>query len=174
MAAPVRVHVALVGLSGVGKSTVAPLLATRRGCVAVDLDRAVELRTGRTVAEVFAADGEEAFRDLESAELARALVGPPSVVATGGGVVLRPSNRALLAEHAVVAWLRAEASELAVRVTRSAQARPLLADDPASTLRRLAAEREALYEQVADIVVDVSGLGPSDVADRLERELQDP
>lgn len=167
-------HVALVGLSGTGKSTVAPLLARRRGCASVDLDRVVERHTGRTVAEVFAADGEAAFRDLESAALAEALAGPPAVLATGGGIVLRPENRAALSDGSRVVWLRLGAEPLARRLRGTDETRPLLTGDPATALRRLAREREALYREVADVEIDVEGLAPADVADLIERELADP
>jgi shikimate kinase len=159
--------VALVGLSGTGKSTVAPLLARRFGLAAVDLDRAVEAATGRTVAEVFAERGEPAFRDLESAELRRALDGPPAVLATGGGVVVRDANRSLLRARCRVVWLRGDPAELAGRLAGTDEERPVLAVDPVATLHRLAAEREAAYREVADLVVDIDGLGPDEVADRI-------
>jgi shikimate kinase len=168
-----RRHLALIGLSGTGKSTVAPLLAERFGRVSADVDRLVEARCGgSTVAEVFAERGEAAFRALESEVLAEVLAGPDSVVATGGGAVLDPRNRELLAREATVVWLRADLDVLVERLRRTAEARPLLADDPATTLRRLAVEREPLYREVADLVVDATGLRPQQVADLVERDLR--
>lgn len=160
-----------MGLSGTGKSTVAPLLAARLGVGVVDLDRVVEAAAGMTVAELFESSGEPAFREFEAEELARALAGPPAVVATGGGAVLRPGNRELLARRCRVVWLRARPEELTRRLAGTDEARPLLAEDPVVTLRRLAAEREAAYREVADLVVDVDGLGPDGVVDRIARGL---
>ena len=166
-------HVALVGLSGTGKSTVAPLLARQLGCVPADVDRMVEERCGTSVAEVFATRGEPEFRSLESKLLAEVLDGPDAVVATGGGVVLAPGNRELLGRSARVVWLRTDVDVLVDRLARTTERRPLLADDPESTLRRLAAEREPLYREVADLAVDATGLRPHQVADAIEAELRD-
>jgi shikimate kinase len=158
-------HVALVGLSGSGKSTLAPLLAARLGGrVTVDLDRIVERRFGRTVADVFDTEGEATFRVAESEALAEALGGPPAVIATGGGVVLSAENRALLRSSATVVWLRAHPSALQQRLEGTAEARPLLAGDAGFALARLSEERSALYSQVADLTVDADGVAPADLA----------
>ncbi len=166
-----RGHIVLVGLSGTGKTTVAPLLARRRDVAVVDLDTEVERRAGRTAAEVFAEDGEDAFRDLESDELDRALGGPAAVIATGGGVVVRAGNRDRLRGGAAVVWLHAAPDDLAARLVHARQRRPLLGDDPATALRRLAGERDPLYREVADLVVEVGGRPPEAIADQLDREL---
>lgn len=165
-------HVALVGLSGTGKSTVAPLLAARRGVECVDLDRAVEAADGRPVAEIFAVSGEPAFRDLESAALAAALAGPPAVVATGGGVVERPENRTALTAVPVV-WLQADPEELVGRLVGSDEARPLLSDDPVARLRALGAARAGWYAEVADVVVHVGGRAVAEVVDEIARALDE-
>lgn len=161
--------VALVGLSGTGKSTVAPLLATLLGCRPVDLDRAVEEDHGCTVGELFER-GEDVFRDAEARALTETLAGGPSVIATGGGVVLRASNRRALASADVV-WLRAPVAVLVERLAGHAQRRPLLDGDPAAALSVLASEREPLYREVADVVVDVDGLDPAAVAAEVARRL---
>lgn len=162
--------IALVGLSGTGKSTIAPLLAAHLGLgSSVDLDREIERRFGSSVEDIFAGDGEAAFRRAESDALAEALAGPPVVVATGGGVVLDRDNRALLRSTATVVWLRATPEHLAGRLADTAEARPLLAGDPQFALVRLAQEREALYAEVADLAVDVEGL---DVAGVLEEVIR--
>ncbi|HTN99204.1 MAG TPA: shikimate kinase [Microthrixaceae bacterium] len=162
--------IALVGLSGTGKSTIAPLLASRLGFGAsVDLDRVIEGQFGRSVESIFEEDGEGAFRDAESDALAQALAGPPVVIATGGGVVLDRENRSLLKSDATVVWLRASPALLASRLSDTTEARPLLAGDPQFALVRLAAEREALYNEVADHIVDVEGL---DVAEVVAEVLQ--
>ncbi|MFN8041993.1 MAG: shikimate kinase, partial [Mycobacterium sp.] len=128
-------HLVLVGLSGTGKSTVAPLLAERRGVVAVDLDRLLEQRFGRPVAQVFLEDGEPEFRRAEAELLAEVLVGPPAVIATGGGAVLDPESRRRLADAAFVVWLSAPIDLLVRRLSDVAERRPLLVDDPATALR---------------------------------------
>lgn len=159
-------HVVLVGLMGSGKSTVGRILADRLGRTLLDTDSMVETRAGRSIRELFAAEGEAAFRDLEAATLVDALAtAPPAVIATGGGVVLREANReALSAAAARVVWLTADVSTLLDRV-RSAGHRPLLDDDPAGTLQRMADERAPLYREVADVVIGVDGRTAKDVAE---------
>jgi len=169
-------HEALVGLSRTGKSTVAPMLAARRGLGSVDLDAAVAAAAGRSVAEIFAADGEPGFRSLESAALSEALSGPAVVVATGGGGVLDPANRTLLAERATVVWLRAEPVTLVDRLVGSSEERPLLgggADAALDRLVQMASERGPLYEEVADVAVPVDGKTASEVVDFLDDLLDD-
>jgi shikimate kinase len=170
-----RLHVALVGLSGTGKSTLAPLLASRLRLGVADLDGIVAARQGRSVAEIFSVDGEAAFRAAESAVLSEVLDGPPTVLATGGGVVLADANRRLLIERSRVVWLRADPELLAARLAASAETRPLVGADAVSTLRRLADEREAHYREVADLVVDAGdpSLDPDGLADRVAAELAD-
>jgi shikimate kinase len=163
--------VVLVGLSGTGKSTVAPLLAHALGVRAVDLDRRIEAEAGRPVAEIFAAGGEAAFRALELDALGAVLGEPPSVVAAGGGVVCGPAARELLRLGAVVVWLDADDDELLERLEGPGEPRPLLRDDPATTLRRLRREREAWYEELSVARIAVDGLEPQQVADGILVEL---
>jgi shikimate kinase len=163
--------VVLVGLSGTGKSTVAPLLAHALGVRAVDLDRRIEAEAGRSVAEIFAAGGEAAFRALELDTLGVVLGEPPSVVAAGGGVVCGQEARELLRLGSVVVWLDADDDELLQRLEGPAEQRPLLRDDPATTLRRLRREREAWYEELSVARIAVDGLEPQQVADGILVEL---
>ena len=165
-------HVALVGLSGSGKSEVGPLLADRLGLRLVDVDDLVVERAGVSVPELFEREGEAAFRSLEAEVLRDELAGAPAVVATGGGVVTVASNRDLLADRCRVVWLRTPVGVLVRRLEADAAQRPLLADSPETTLRRLSAERESLYAAVADVVVDTGDLGPDDVADAVVEELE--
>jgi shikimate kinase len=166
-------HLVLVGLSGSGKSTLAPLLRSRTGrSAAIDLDRVVEERSGRSIPEIFAEEGETGFRLHESQALTDALSGPPAVIATGGGVVLELDNRRRIAQDATVIWLRASPDHLVERLTDTSEARPLLAGDADFALHRMASEREALYREVADIVVDVEGVDPLDLADELARRVR--
>jgi shikimate kinase len=156
----------LVGMMGSGKSTVGRQLAGRLGWAFRDSDAMVEASTGSTAAELFATRGEDGFRAEESRVLVEALEGAgPVVVAAAGGAVLAPANRALLAAHTVV-WLRADPATLAARVG-DGDGRPLLEADPAGTLVGLDAVRRPLYEEVADVVVDVDALDPATVVDRV-------
>jgi shikimate kinase len=157
-------HLLLVGMMGAGKTTVGRLVAERLHRPYRDSDAMVEEATGRTVPELFASDGEAAFRAAESDALRRAVVPPPAVISVAGGAVLDPANRVLLAESGTVVWLRAEPSTLAGRVGDGG-GRPLLAPDPTAALAELDAVRRPLYAEVADAVVDVDGLEAAQVAE---------
>ena len=158
-------------MMGSGKTIVGRALAARLGCRYLDSDEQVEARTGRTVAQIFAADGEPAFRREETRALGVALASDePVVVSVAGGAVLAACNRDRLQRDATVVWLRARPATLAARVGDGA-GRPLLARDPAGTLAALDRVRRPLYAEVADVAVDVDALWPHDVVDAIVRTL---
>jgi len=149
-------HVVLVGMMGVGKSTVGRALARVMDRPFFDSDDEVVARTGRTVTEIFAVDGEPAFREVESEVMADLLARDvPGVIAAAGGSVVAPSTRRRLAQSAIVVWLTAPVDTLVSR-TATGTHRPALATDPVGTLTRLSSEREALYAEVADLRVDAT------------------
>jgi shikimate kinase len=144
----------LVGMMGVGKTTVGRRLADALGRPFADSDVEVEARTGRTVREIFEADGEAAFRSIESAVLRDALgAAEPTIVAAAGGVVLDPANRELLRRAGTVVWLRAPVGVLVDRVASGVH-RPAVEVDPEGTLMKMEDLRTGLYAEVADVVVD--------------------
>jgi shikimate kinase len=160
--------IVLVGLMGTGKTTTGRLLGERLGVPYVDTDDLILARTGRTVRDIFREDGEAAFRVLETGVLVEALAAPtPVVLAAAGGVVLSEANRRTLRDaDALVAWLRADPA-LLVRRVQGQEHRPLLDEDPAGTLATMDRDREPLYREVADVVIDVDDLTPVEVADRV-------
>ena len=152
--APTRT-IALVGLMGVGKSTVGRRLAQRLGLDFVDGDDAIEEAAHMTVSDIFAQLGEAEFRAGEARVMRRLLEGPPIVLATGGGAVLNPETRELMKQHATSVWLRADLKVVAQRVQRR-DTRPLLrGKDPLVALTAMSEVRYPIYEGVADVVVDV-------------------
>lgn len=163
-------HVVLVGMMGAGKSSVGRVLAARLSRPLFDSDAMVEARHGRSVREIWAADGEAAYRLLETEVLLDALASPePAVIAAAGGVVLSERNRvALAASSSCVVWLQAAVEVLLGRVGAGGH-RPLLDDDPDATLRRMATDREALYREVADAIVSVEGRSVDEVAQAVMR-----
>lgn len=160
-------HILLVGMMGAGKTTVGRLLAQRLGWRHMDSDEQVQLATGLTVPEIFAGLGEAAFRAEEAKALARALANDvPSVISVAGGAVLDPDNRRRLRQGGLVTWLRARSDTLGQRVGDGA-GRPLLGQVPEEALRRLDDARRPLYAELAQVVVDVDGLAPAQVAERI-------
>jgi len=156
-------------MMGAGKTTLGRKLARRLGRPFIDSDQQIEQRTGRTVREIFEADGEPTFRRLEAEALDDALsTSSACVVAAAGGTVLSEENRSRMQRAGTVIWLRADPAELAERV-RNGVHRPLLADDPAQVLRDLDADRRDLYAAVADHIVDTTGRAPDDILAELER-----
>jgi len=158
-------HLVLVGMMGVGKSTVGRMVASELDRPLFDSDEMIESRTGRTVREIWSTDGEETFRALETETLLDALgESEESVIAAAGGVVLSQRNReALQGADAHVVWLLADVDVLLDRV-RNGMHRPLLDNDPEGTLRRMLVDREPLYQEVADAIVSVDHRSPHDVA----------
>lgn len=154
----------LVGAPGSGKSTVGRLLAERWGEPFSDVDAVIESRVGKSVAEIFADDGEPVFRAFEESTTVE-LLQVPGVLALGGGAVLSPAIRAALAEHPVV-WLKVTIAHAAGRVGLN-EARPLLLGNVRGRLLKLLNERTPLYEAVATVSVDTDGLTPAEVADRV-------
>jgi shikimate kinase len=145
--------IALVGLSGVGKSSIGRRLAVALGMPFRDADAEVEAAAGRAISEIFQQYGEEAFRDGERRVIARLLSEPPHVLATGGGAFMHPETRQLIKEKAISVWLKADVEVLARRVGRK-ESRPLLAGkDPLTVLTAQAHDRYPAYAE-ADIAVE--------------------
>jgi shikimate kinase len=156
--------VAIVGYMGSGKTTIGRLLARATGLEFVDLDRAISKKAGKEIPEIFAVLGEEIFRDLEQAALREALdCETPCIVACGGGVVVRPENRALL-QGATTVFLREDIGVLYSR-TRG-PGRPLRAASREDFESRYD-ERLPFYREVADIEVEVDGRSPSRVVEEV-------
>ncbi|PTM94577.1 shikimate kinase [Streptomyces sp. VMFN-G11Ma] len=154
--------IVLVGPMGVGKSTVGRLLAERLGAGYRDTDDDIVAEQGRTIAEIFVDEGESAFRAMEKAAVRKALAEHDGILALGGGAILDPDTRALLAGARVV-YLSMDVEE-AVKRTGLNTARPLLAVNPRKQWRELMEARRALYEEVATAVVATDGRTPEEVA----------
>ena len=158
--------ITLTGFMGSGKTTVGKVLADFLGCPFMDLDDLIVKKAGKSIPEIFAQDGEPAFRQLE-ARLLRQTVEKYTentvVLALGGGAVTAPASAALLREKTVCIYLRATLETLQSRLEGETAGRPL-AD--ASLAARLA-EREPLYEQTAHVIIDTDGLSPDEVADEI-------
>jgi len=160
-------------LPGSGKSAIGKELGRRLGLPFVDSDRLIESRAGCTIASLFEHEGEASFRDHEAQTLAALVDEGPSVIATGGGAVLRPDNRELLRSRTLCVFLDASLDLLWKRLRRDRR-RPLLqVADPEGRLRELSAERDPLYRETAHIVVRTDGLSFNRLADEVERRILD-
>jgi len=145
--------IVLVGMMGVGKSSVGRRLAARLTIPFVDADSEIETAAKMTIPEIFARHGEPYFRSGEARVIARLLEGGPQVLATGGGAFMNPDTRALIRQKGVSVWLHADLDVLLRRTSKRRSDRPLLqTDDPSATLRALLAEREPIYA-LADLTV---------------------
>jgi shikimate kinase len=158
-----RPRVVLVGTMGAGKTTVGRRLAESWGVAFRDTDDDVVAAEGRSVSDIFVDSGEEHFRALERAAVAEALRTHDGVLALGGGAVLDPSTRELLAGHRVV-FLRVGLSDAASRVGLGVS-RPLLLGNVRGRIKQLIDERAPVYESVATHVVDTDGVGVDEVVE---------
>jgi len=163
--------IVLVGLMGVGKTTVGRRLAKRLDLGFADSDAEIEKAAGMTVADIFDTYGEEDFRAGERRVIARLLDGTPQVVATGGGAFINTETRQLIKSAGISVWLDADIDVLVERTGRR-DTRPLLhSGDPKAILRRLAEERSPIYAE-ADLEIK-SSIGPHEkVVDHIIRALK--
>jgi shikimate kinase len=162
-------NVFLIGYRGSGKTATARLLAERLGWTWSDADAVLEARHGRTIRQIFADEGEAGFRDKEAEVLADLAAGARQVIATGGGVILRAENRALL-RRGLVVWLTAPAPVLWQRLQEDATTRdrrPALAGGGLEEIEQLLAARQPHYAACADLVVDTTQREPGAVAEEI-------
>jgi shikimate kinase len=145
--------IVLVGMMGVGKSSIGRRLGARLGIPFVDADTEIETAADMSIADIFARHGEAYFRSGEARVIARLLEGGPQVLASGGGAVMHADTRAAIEAKGVSLWLHAEFDVLMRRINKRKNDRPMLQTaDPAETLRQLLAEREPFYA-LADLTV---------------------
>jgi shikimate kinase len=153
--------VVLVGMMGVGKSSIGRRLAARLGIAFVDADTEIEKAAGMSISDIFARHGEADFRSGEARVIARLLESGPQVLATGGGAFMNESTRAAIKSKGVSIWLSADFDVLVRRIAKRKNDRPMLqTEDPAETLRQLLKVREPIYA-LADLAIQ-SREGPHD------------
>lgn len=164
-------NLVLVGPMGAGKTSIGRRLAERFGLQFVDADHHIEQRSGATIAAIFDHVGEAGFRERERAALAELLASDGQLVATGGGAVLDAENRRAIRERGFVVYLTAGLDAQLKRLQRD-RSRPLLQRaDREDVLRAMALQREPLYREVADLVMETDGLTAIDAAARLGVQL---
>lgn len=169
---PVRAsNIFLIGLMGAGKTSVGKMLARKLGKTFHDCDLELERATGVRIPLIFEIEGEPGFRQRESRMLAELVQSRDIVLATGGGAVLSRENRALLMQNGTVVYLRASPHELWQR-TRHDRNRPLLQiPDPLAKLTELYAQRDPLYREAADVIIDTGHQSVGSLVQRLEQKL---
>lgn len=166
-----RRSVVLVGMMGAGKSSIGRRLAARLAIPFVDADTEIEKAAGMSIAEIFAAHGEDYFRSGEMRVLSRLLEGGPQVLATGGGAFMNSETRSAIRARGISVWLRAPIDVLARRVKRRTD-RPLLKGaDPVETLQRLIDQRHPVYAQ-ADITVESRDVPHETIVDEIIEKLR--
>lgn len=159
-------NIALIGFMGTGKSSVARLLAARLRFAILDTDELIELQTGKSIAAIFAGEGEAAFRKYESAVVADLASRDRAVIATGGGVGANQAHVESLKQHALVVCLWASPEKIWERVRHHTH-RPLLNDpDPLAKIRKLLAAREPIYKQ-ADVLLNTQMRSVKEVAQQV-------
>lgn len=165
-------NIFLVGLMGAGKTTVGRLLAKHLHKLFLDSDQEIEKRTGASIPLIFELEGESGFRTREAVVINEFTKLKNIVLATGGGAVLDPQNRNALAANGTVIYLRAKVSDLWQR-TRHDKNRPLLqTDDPLRKLNELFLQRDALYREIADIVIDTGEQSAHALSHQLEEKIR--
>jgi shikimate kinase len=166
-------HVVLIGMMGVGKSTIGHQLAKRMGRSFFDTDHEIVASVGMSVSDIFALHGNEWFRAKETEVLSDCLRHEvPAIISAGGGTVLAEHNRTLISSWSDSLWLRAS-YETILRRVGTGVGRPVLAGNPEGTIRRLLDERESLYEASCDVAIHVDGLPVRTVVSHAFRALNE-
>lgn len=162
-----KTNIFLVGPMGAGKSTIGRLLAAELSSSFRDSDRVIEERTGADIPWIFDVEGEEGFRDRESAVLQELISEQHTVIATGGGIVLRQANRELMKSSGFVCYLTASIDQLVERTSRDKK-RPLLqVENPRQKIIDLIANRDPLYREAADFIVNTDRRSPKSVVQEI-------
>jgi len=161
-----RRNIILTGFMGTGKSFVGRQLAGRLGYEFVDVDAWIEAEAGMPIPQIFAAQGEAAFRELESRMVAQAASRTGCVIATGGGAIVNPQNLEALRRSGILIALTADAETILSRIGNGEDRPMLLGGEKGERIRRLLAERAPAYAK-ADLSIDTSKRSPDEVVDRL-------
>jgi shikimate kinase len=163
----------LVGMMGVGKTTIAKSLSKRLEYEFIDLDKQIEHQTGVKISTIFEFEGEKGFRERENAVLQESLECQKVVISTGGGIVVKKSNRNLLKKHeAAIFYLKADISILSNRL-RNDKSRPMLNNsNKENVLKKLMVEREKFYTDVSDYILDTSYMKTDKVVEEILQKLE--
>lgn len=162
-----RRSIALVGLSGSGKSSVGRMLRERLDLPLLDTDAMIVQQAGCEIAQIFADHGELYFRDLESAALEQALAQLPAIISTGGGLVLREQNRELLRQNTLVVWLDASTETIVARLSVHDEQRPLLQGDMADRVSKQREARAAIYGGLANLHIVTDSLSLEQICEQI-------
>lgn len=165
-------NIILIGYMGCGKTTVGKNLARITGYTFSDTDELIEKQQGRTISEIFAADGEEAFREMETKLLEQLILEKSTqlVLSTGGGMPLREKNRKLLAELGTVIYLQTKPQTVYDRIKDDTK-RPLLqCEDPLARIHEMLAARGPVYESAAKNIIQVDELRQSEIAELIRKQ----
>jgi len=165
--------IVLIGMMGAGKSSVGRALEWRTGLARLDTDEAVAKRFGISVAEIFEKHGEDTFRDAETEMLRNLTPDRPTIITTGGGIVLRPENVDLLRRLGTIVWLNGDEATLFERASRR-NTRPLLQnDDPRAIFSELFRKRAPIYKTAADFEIDTSNVTHDQVAETILTKMEE-
>ncbi len=168
-------NLALIGYRGTGKTTVARALSERLGWEMIDADTQLEIQAGRTIKQIFADNGEQTFRDLETRILKELCAHENHVLSLGGGVILRAENRTAIKSRCVTAWLTASSATLFARIhddpTTSERRPNLTAAGGLTEIEHLLAAREPHYRECADCIVATDDRSPDSIADEILKQL---
>ena len=156
-----RMVIALTGFMGCGKSSVGKELSVLLRMPLIDLDKYIVDKAGKSIADIFAEQGEKAFRDLESEALKEVLDNNRFILSLGGGTILRPENAAMIKEHCTCVFLRATVETLRLHLGGDQSHRPLLKD---GGFEAMLAERTPLYTTAADFIIDIDNISPMQTA----------
>ncbi len=168
-------NVVLIGYRGCGKTTVGRLLAERNNAGFIDTDELIVHQAGRTIAEIFASDGEPAFRKLEETAIKLATKSKGRVISVGGGAVESKANRSILRGYGTVVWLQADAESLWSRITsdgQSAEQRPDLAGGGLNEVQEVLMRRTPMYAELAHLAITTTDRHPNVIAEDIEAWLE--